>query len=113
MTEADVSAKLRKALVSLGCVAWKVSDRFHASRPDLVACHNGRFIAIETKIYPNKPTTLQAFTLAELVAVCAIVYVVSYDKLSKALILTEVSTKDTTSFTDIRKAAQWVLRRSI
>jgi hypothetical protein len=112
MTEADVSAKLRVALCEFGAVAWKVSDRFHASRPDLVICHQGRFIAIETKMAPNSPTAAQTFTLTELVGAGAQVYVATYDKRDKTLAILSMYSGSLTSFKTIKEAAQWLLKQS-
>lgn len=111
MNEADVSTKLRVALASLGAVAWKVSDRFHASRPDLVICNKGGFIAIEVKIFPALPTELQKWTLVELHNAGAYVTIASYDKKTKNIRITEFSTGNSTTFTDIREAAPWLLRQ--
>lgn len=112
MTEANVSAKLRVALCTLGAVAWKVSDRFHASRPDLIVCHLGRFIAIETKMAPNKPTPAQTFTLTELVQTGAQVYVATYDKRDKTLAMLLLETGITTTFKTIKEAAEWTLKQN-
>jgi hypothetical protein len=45
--------------------AWvyKCSDKFIAGIPDVLCCIQGRFIAIELKILPNKPTNLQIYVL--------------------------------------------------
>lgn len=110
MTEATVSRKLREALSSLGAVAWKVSDRFHASRPDLIVAWEGRFIAIEVKIEPNEPTGLQRLTLNDLVYVEAEVYVAYYHKTTKWIALTHLNYGHTCSFQDIKEAAKWLLR---
>lgn len=110
MTEADVSRKLREVLSTFGAVAWKISDRFHASRPDLVVCHLGRFITIETKIYPNKPTALQEHTMTELNNAEAYVVVATYNKESKWLTLLDYGTGHSVAFKDIRGAVQWLLR---
>lgn len=112
MTEADVSTKLRVALSEAGAVAWKVSDRFHASRPDLVICYGGRFIAIETKLAPNTPTDLQTYTLTDLAMHGAQVYVASYFKRDKKLALLEMVSGHVTSFTNIKEAAIWLLKQS-
>lgn len=112
MTEANVSAKLRVALTELGAVAWKVSDRFHASRPDLVVCHQGRFIAIETKMAPNSPTEAQTFTLTELLQAGAQAYVATYSRRDKTLVLMSMYDGSFTSFKTIKEAAVWLLQRN-
>ena len=113
MTEADVSSKLRVALSEAGAVAWKVSDRFHASRPDLVICYGGRFIAIETKMAPNIPTDLQTHTLTDLATHGAQVYVASYFKRDKKLALLDMVSGHVTSFTNIKEAALWIIKQSV
>lgn len=79
MNESYVSRKLRLALVSLGAVCWKTSDRFHASRPDLLLFKDGQCVAIEMKIHPNEPTALQELTLSELSAAGIMTYVIQYN----------------------------------
>lgn len=84
MNESDVSRKLRVALNDLGFWSYKASDRFHASIPDILGCLDGRFIAIEVKIHPNKPTNLQLYTMEELRAHGAAVFVVAYNQVTKS-----------------------------
>ncbi len=110
MNEADVSRKIRLMLEELGAVCWKVSDRFHASRPDLVACHLGRYFAIESKIYPNKATAAQEHELNKIVQAGGAAYVATYNKVSKDLSILDKRTGEPAYFKDIRGAAQWVLR---
>lgn len=111
MTEADVSTKLRKSLSRFGAVAWKASDRFHASRPDVLVCFIGRFIAIETKIHPNQPTAMQKYTLLELAYAGADVYVASYKKHTKELTLYPIGVEtDGFESQDFDEVAKWVLR---
>tara|TARA_R100000541_G_scaffold4154_1_gene11507 strand:- start:365 stop:679 length:315 start_codon:yes stop_codon:yes gene_type:complete len=38
----------------------------HSGVPDIVACHNGRFIGIECKAGKNKPTALQEKNLQDI-----------------------------------------------
>lgn len=112
MTEADVSKKLREALASLGAVAWKMSDRFHASRPDLLVFKDERgAIAIETKIFPNLPTALQKWTLVELMNAGVYTVVATYDKKSKELRITDIKHGTSVWFRDIKESAQWLLRQ--
>ena len=53
----NVMAMLRKEYAK--GFFYKSCDRFTAGIPDILGCINGRFIAIELKISPNKPTRLQ------------------------------------------------------
>lgn len=110
MTEAKVSAKLKDELIKLGAIAWKLSDRFHASRPDLLVIHNGRFSAIETKIRPNKPTALQKLTLDELSKAGTATYIASYHKQIKRLSLLHRENGHEINFKSFAEAAQWLLR---
>ena len=112
MNEADVSAKIRVKLVEYGAVAWKVSDRFHASRPDLIACYNGQFIAIETKIYPNAPTIAQDYILRELVKAGAQAYCIAYAKRTKLYLTTSYNSGETTSHSSTKDVVAWVLKLS-
>jgi Holliday junction resolvase len=80
MNESAISRKLRVELEGRGHWFYKASDRFHASIPDLLGCVNGMFCAIEVKIFPNKPTGLQAHTLETLVKHGACVFLVTYRK---------------------------------
>ena len=110
MTEANVSTKLRVELSKGGAKVWKVSDRFHASRPDLVMCYQGRYIAIETKITPNKPTKAQLQELYEIVAAEGEAYVCSYHKGTKRYSLLHVNHGHTICFVDYKGLCEWLLR---
>lgn len=110
MNEASVSRKLREAAVSLGAVCWKTSDRFHASRPDLMVFYNGRNIPIEVKVYPNKLTPLQELTLTELYNVGLRVFVATYYPFNKTLLLTEFNYGGPPAFTNLKEAAAWLLK---
>ncbi len=111
MLESAISTKLRKEMEALGAVVWKVSDRFHASRPDLLVFYDGRCMAIEVKVHPNKPTKLQEHTLIDLFNAGINAYVATYYPLTKTLLITYTNTLvGPTPFFDIRKAAQWLLQ---
>jgi hypothetical protein len=110
MNEAYVSRKLREALEDEGAVCWKLSDRFHAARPDLVSCFLGQFIAIETKIHPNKLTLLQERELASLALVDAWCYCVTYRPEFKLLVAVQHCSWDAASFSDYKECARWLLK---
>ena len=112
MNEADVSSKLRVALIGAGAKAMKVSDRFHASRPDLFICHLGHFIVIEMKIHPNIPTDAQEYELTDFVEHGASVFTGSYNKLTRVLTLLHLESGTSASFKDYKEAAQWLLNFS-
>lgn len=110
MKESVVSAKLRKELVSLGAVSWKMSDRFHASRPDLLVAYNRITSFIEVKVYPNTTTKLQQVTLNELYNVGVPTYTLTYYPNSKSLIFVYGTGQvGSTPFFNYRQAAQWLL----
>lgn len=111
MTEANVSKKLREALVSLGAICWKTSDRFHASRPDLFIAYQVNCAFLEMKLWPNIPTDLQADTLDELSSVGVQTYVGRYDVKLKVLELRCWITNERHVFTDIKGGAAWLLEQ--
>lgn len=86
-----------------------MSDRFHASRPDLVLCYKGRYIAIEVKIDKAQPTALQKFTLLELKYAGAAVYILNYHKKTKVYVITSLD-GEVADFTDIKDGCSWLLR---
>lgn len=110
MNEGYISTKLRTAIEGLGGVCWKTSDRFHASRPDLLFFYNGVCSVLEMKMYPNVPTNLQAYTLHQLVNVKIPTYVGNYNTNTKILWIEEWNTGVCIPFPDIRKAAEWLLK---
>lgn len=111
MTETQVSTKLRVALASLGAVCWKVSDRFHASRPDLFLAYQANTTFIEMKLWPEEPTPLQRDTLNELSAVGIETFVGKYDRKLKVLYIIDWITQEKMSFLSILEGAEWLLRR--
>lgn len=111
MNEADISKKVREAFVSLSAVCWKVSDRFHASRPDLMVAYHGKCAFIEMKIWPSIPTPLQAHTLSELSAVGIRMYVGQYDSKLKAFTMYEWGIKDKYYFDTAKEVAAWLLKQ--
>lgn len=110
MHEAAVSKKLREALVSLGAVCWKLSDRFHASRPDLIIINNGRTAFIEMKLWPSIPTTLQVHTLDELVENCAWTFLIQYDRATKTFHVQNWFSKEKVYHSSAKEVAKWLLK---
>lgn len=45
---------------------WAGSQFTKSGVPDILACVNGHFVAIETKAEDGKPTELQLYTIAEI-----------------------------------------------
>lgn len=58
--------KKLKSLPNVWC--FKASDRIKAGIPDVIACVNGRFVAMELKRSDReKPTPLQTHTLSQII----------------------------------------------
>jgi Holliday junction resolvase len=49
--------------------------------PDVIACHDGRFIAIECKAGKNKPTPLQEKNLSDIQAAGGVALVINEDNI--------------------------------
>lgn len=64
MTEKELKKQVMLYLKDKG-IFWKTSDRFQVGLPDIVGIlkPSGKFVAIELKIYPNKPTKMQQYIL--------------------------------------------------
>lgn len=112
MKEAAVSKKLRDLLVSQGAMAWKMSDRFNASRPDLMFFYKGICGAIEVKVHPNKITKLQEHTLNELYNQSIATYVITYFPISKTTLITIFNYGGPPPFITIKEAAEWLLKQN-
>ena len=66
MKEADIVAKIKKALMQKGAWVIKTHGSLHSSGlPDILACYNGRFIGIEVK-RPDTRHTVTARQQAQL-----------------------------------------------
>jgi Holliday junction resolvase len=50
--------------------------------PDVIACHNGRFIGIECKAGSNKPTPLQEKNLSDIQTAGGVALVVNEDNIN-------------------------------
>ena len=50
--------------------------------PDVIACHNGRFIGIECKAGSNKPTPLQQKNLDDIQAADGVALVINEDNIN-------------------------------
>lgn len=63
-----VAAVLRLLKGHPHCYAWKEHGGMYgtAGIPDVIACVNGRFVALEVKRPGNKPTPLQRATLEQI-----------------------------------------------
>ena len=63
MKEQTIQKEIIKYLESIGSYTIKTIKTSKAGTPDIIACLNGRFIAIEVKRRGNKPTPLQLVKL--------------------------------------------------
>lgn len=59
MTEQQIQKEIIKYLESIGAYTIKTIKTSKAGTPDIIACLDGKFIAIEVKRKGNKPTPLQ------------------------------------------------------
>lgn len=111
MLESNVTKKLRDALVSLEAVVWKISDRFHASRPDLVVFYNGQCSFLEMKVHPGKLTSLQEHTLQELAKKDIPAYQGTYYPKTKLIEICRFN--DQLSYSgSIKECASWLLKQN-
>ena len=111
MNEADVSSKLRTTLVEGGAVCWKICDRFHASRPDLLLLYKGVTGYFETKVHPGKLTPLQVLTLTDLASHGAPTWLGVYHKTTKHFEVTDIATGIVTTFKNHKELALWLCAR--
>lgn len=112
MKEAAVSKRLREEFILNGAVAWKISDRFHASRPDLLIIKSIVTIYLEVKVHPNKITKLQEHTLEELWNSGAPTYTATYYPASKSLIYNNLDGTCSMPFFNLKEAALWLLKQN-
>ena len=67
--EADLITTIKKYLATLPeTFAWKEHGGQYgtAGIPDIIVCHRGRFIALESKAGKNQPTKRQAVTIEQI-----------------------------------------------
>ena len=67
MDETALIQKIKKHLAGLdGCFFWKEHGGQYSTAgiPDIICCYKGLFVAFESKVGKNKPTKLQAKTIA-------------------------------------------------
>lgn len=66
--EAKVKAKVKRVLDTFGAYYFSPATGGYGRSgvPDIIACYNGRFIAIEVKAGDNEPTALQQRELARI-----------------------------------------------
>lgn len=110
MNESEVSRKLKDTLRINGAWCIKLCDRVHSNYPDLVGTYHGALFAIETKIYPNKPTEGQKFELKAISASGGMTVVAIYNKVSKLMRLMNFTTGELSPELPIKDAAIWLLK---
>lgn len=67
MNETALKNKVLKWLRSLDKSWWyKVCDLFNIGIPDIIGCWKGKFVAIELKVKPNKPTKFQKYVIEKI-----------------------------------------------
>lgn len=66
--EGKVKAKVKKILNDIGCFYFFPASGGYGKSgvPDIIICHQGKFIAIECKANANPLTALQKFTLEQI-----------------------------------------------
>jgi len=79
MSESQLQAKVLKYLKSEGHYAIKVINANRAGCPDILACIDGKFIAIECKSPGGKVTKLQQYHHDQIQAAGGSAYVVYSD----------------------------------
>ena len=82
MRESQLQTSLLRALKKHGWF-YKASDRYRAGVPDVIGCYQGRFVALELKVEPNKPTPLQEYELKAIYREGGSAQVVSYNNKTK------------------------------
>ncbi len=95
MKEAEIVNKILKYLKTVpGCFAWKEHGGI-AGIPDIIACVNGRFIALEVKTPVGKLTKLQESTIEKILVSGGVAEVVhSVDKVRAVLNTLQHSAKN-------------------
>ena len=69
MKEAGLITAIKKYLATVPeTFAWKEHGGQYgtAGIPDIIVCHRGHFIALETKVGKNQPTKLQTVTIEQI-----------------------------------------------
>ena len=79
MTEQQIQKEIIKYLESIGAYTIKTIKTNRAGTPDIIACLNGRFVAIEVKRKGNKATPLQLAKIKQIRALGGIAFI-AYSK---------------------------------
>jgi len=66
MLESKIQSNILKKLKDLGVYAHKNITTNKKGIPDIIACYNGKYLAIEVKKPGGKPTELQVWNLEEI-----------------------------------------------
>ena len=83
--EAKVKKRVREMLDKLGIYHFSPPGMGlgRAGIPDIIACYNGHFVAIECKAGTNKPTPLQERELNRIMNAGGEVFVVNEDNITE------------------------------
>jgi Holliday junction resolvase len=79
LTEQQIQKEIIKYLESIGAYTIKTIRTNRAGTPDIIACLDGKFIAIEVKRKGNKPTPLQLAKIEQIRASGGLAFV-AYSK---------------------------------
>jgi len=77
MLEKDIQKKIIKALEKRGCWVVKTISSNKNGTPDIIACCDGRFYAVEVKQPGKKATKIQDFQLKKIQEAGGIAFVAS------------------------------------
>jgi len=64
--EQTIQRKILRELKDLGIYAYKNISTNRKGIPDIIACVNGKFLAIEVKSKGGKPTKLQEYNIEQI-----------------------------------------------
>ena len=89
MLEKDIVAAILRLLKKLPrCFAWKTHGGMYgtAGIPDVIACVDGRFVALEVKQPGGRPTALQTATIEKIRAAGGLADIVASAEQAKNLL---------------------------
>lgn len=89
--ESKLSRDIQKLIKFRGGYCWKVwgNDLTPAGTPDIVGCYKGRFIAVESKMPGNKPSTIQEYRM-ERMRIAGAKVIVAYNTAAVSAMLDEI-----------------------
>ena len=66
MLEQKVQKKIIDFLNDIGAWSCKIISSNKAGTPDILACHQGKFLAIECKSVKGKPSEIQKYQISQI-----------------------------------------------